>query len=59
MTGKKTQAIGVLHKSFGNWVQHAINYWIQSDLRFCENEGPKDLKSMKKGVNWIDNYGKI
>ncbi len=27
--------------------------WTQSDLRFCENEGPKRFKINKKGVNWI------
>ncbi len=31
--------------------------WTQWDLRFCENEGSKDLKSMKKGFNWIENQG--
>ncbi len=31
------------------------NNWTQSDLRFCENEGKKDWKSMKKDVNWIEN----
>ncbi len=29
--------------------------WTQSDLKFCKNEGSKDLKLMKKGVNWIEN----
>ncbi len=32
---------------FGNWVQHVIKNWTQSDLRFCKKE--KDLRSMKKG----------
>ncbi len=43
---------GVLHQIFGTWVQHTEK---KLDLRFCENEGSKDLKSMKKGVNWIEN----
>ncbi len=41
--------------------------WTQTDLRFCKNEGSKrskinekmrgqkDLKSMEKRVNWIEN----
>ncbi len=28
---------------------------IGTDVRFYENEGSKDFKSMKKGVNWIEN----
>ncbi len=28
-----------------------------SDLRFCKNEGQKDLITMKKGVNKIENQG--
>ncbi len=33
--------------------------WTQSDLSFCKNEGSKNLKLMEKGVNWIENGGKI
>ncbi len=33
--------------------------WTQSDLSFCKNEGSKKLKLMEKGVNWIENEGKI
>ncbi len=40
---------GVLHQIFSARVQHVIQIWPQSDLRFCENNGSKDLKSMKKG----------
>ncbi len=40
---------GVLHQIFGTRVQHVIQIWTQSDLRFCDNNGSKDLKSMKKG----------
>ncbi len=40
-----------------NWInvikfsgfQHVKKVWTQSDLRFCENEGQTDLKSMKMG----------
>ncbi len=40
---------GGLHQIFGTRVQHVIQIRTQSDLRFCENNGSKDLKSMKKG----------
>ncbi len=40
---------GELHQIFGTRVQHVIPIWTQSDLRFCENNGSKDLKSMKEG----------
>ncbi len=33
--------------------------WTQSDLTFCKNEGSKKLKVMEKGVNWIENEGKL
>ncbi len=33
--------------------------WTQLDLSFCKNEGSKHLKLMEKGVNWIENEGKI
>ncbi len=33
--------------------------WTQSDLSFCKNEWSKNLKLMEKGVNWIENEGKI
>ncbi len=48
---------GVLHHVFGSWVQHMKIIWTQSDLRFCENLGSIDLKSVKKGVNLIENQG--
>ncbi len=44
-----------LHQIFSSQVQHAKKHWTQSDLRFCENKGQKDLKSIKKGVNWVVN----
>ncbi len=34
-----------------------INNWAQSDLMFCKMNGLKDLRSMKKGVNWVENQG--
>ncbi len=37
------------HQIFATQVQHVIQIWTLSDLRFCENNGSKDLKSMKKG----------
>ncbi len=40
-------------------VQHTKKKWTQSDLSFCKNEGSKNLKLMEKGVNWIENEGKI
>ncbi len=40
---------GVLHQIFNNRVQHAIKNWTQSDLRFCQIEGQKDLKINEKG----------
>ncbi len=33
--------------------------WTQSDLSFCKNEGSSNLKLMEKGVNWIENEGRI
>ncbi len=38
-----------LHQIFGTRVQRVTQIWTQSDLRFCENNGSKDFKSMKKG----------
>ncbi len=35
--------------NFGNQVQHAIKNWIQSDLRFCKNEGSKRSKINENG----------
>ncbi len=32
--------------------------WIQYDLRFWKNKGPKKYKNNKKGVNKIENQGK-
>ncbi len=40
---------GYFTKIFGNWVLHTIKNWTQLDLRFCKNEGQKNLRSMKKG----------
>ncbi len=40
---------GVLHQVFGNWVQHAIKDWTQSDLKYCINEGSKRSKIDEKG----------
>ncbi len=31
----------------------------QSDISFCKNEGSQNLILMEKGVNWIENEGKI
>ncbi len=50
---------GVLHQIFGTRVQHTKKKWTQSDLNFSKNEGSKNLKLMEKGVNWIENEGKI
>ncbi len=36
-----------------------IKNWNQSDLRLRKNEWSKDLKSMKREGNWIDNHGGI
>ncbi len=44
---------------FGTRVQQTNKKWTQSDLSFCKNEGSKNLKLMEKGVNWIENEGKI
>ncbi len=33
--------------------------WTQSDLSFRKNERSKKLKLMEKGVNWLENEGKI
>ncbi len=32
--------------------------WTQRDPRFCKMRGQKDLITMKKGVNKIENQGK-
>ncbi len=37
-----------LHQIFGNWVQHTIKNWTQSDVTFCKNEGSKRSKINKK-----------
>ncbi len=50
---------GVLHQIFGTRVQNTKKKWTQSDLSFCKNEGSTNLKLMEKGVNWIENEGKI
>ncbi len=42
---------------FGSWVQHAMKNRAQSELRFCKNEGQKGLRSMKMGINSIENKG--
>ncbi len=47
------------HQIFGTQVQHTKTKWTQLDPSFCKNEGSKILKLMEKGVNWIDNEGKI
>ncbi len=49
----------VLHQIFGTQVEHVIQIWTQSDLRFCENNGSKDLKSMKKGSFGSEIKGKF
>ncbi len=38
---------------------HEQKKWTQSDLSFRKNEGSTNLKLMEKGVNWIENEGKI
>ncbi len=48
---------GVLHQIFSSQVRHVKKNWTQSDLRFCENVGQKDIKSMKRAINWIENQG--
>ncbi len=40
-------------------VQCTKKKWTQSDLSFGKNKGSKNLKLMEKGVNWIENEGKI
>ncbi len=47
------------HQIFGTRVQHMIQIWTQSDLRFCEKNGSKDLKSMKKGSFGLKIKGKF
>ncbi len=44
---------------FGSRGWHANKIWTQSDQRFCVRSkiNEKYLKSMKKGVNWIENQG--
>ncbi len=44
-----------LQKIFGGGVQQAMKKWTQRDLRFCKNEGSKNLTTEKKGVNKIEN----
>ncbi len=41
---------GVLHQIFGSGDQHTKNNWIQSNLRFCEDEGSKCFRIIEKGV---------
>ncbi len=36
---------------------NTMKEWTQRDRRFCKNEGSKDLITMKKGVNKIENQG--
>ncbi len=43
----------------GDFIKFSVPGWTQSDLSFCKNEGSKNLKLMEKGVNWIENEGKI
>ncbi len=50
---------GVLHQIFGTLVQHTKKKWTQSDLSFCKHKGSNNLKLMEKGVNLIENEGKI
>ncbi len=33
---------------FDDWVQHGINNWTQSDLKFLKMRNQKYLRSMKK-----------
>ncbi len=47
---------GLLHQIFGTRVQHVKKKnWANQILGFVKMRGQKDLKSMKKGVNWIEN----
>ncbi len=50
-----SESRGVLQQIFSSQVQYMIKYYTQSELRFCKMRGQKDLKSMKKVVNWIGN----
>ncbi len=49
----------------GNFIKFSVpgysthKKWTQSDLSFCKHEGSKNVKLMEKGVNWIENEGKI
>ncbi len=47
---------GVLHQMFGSQVQHVIKKKLDT-IGFIKIRGQKDLKSMKKRVNWIENHG--
>ncbi len=38
-----------LHQILGSRIQHAKTNWTQLNLRFCENGGQNDLKSIKRG----------
>ncbi len=49
-THGKIQRRGVLHQIFGKRVQHIIQNWTESDLRFRKNEGSKRFKINGKGV---------
>ncbi len=48
---------GLLHQIFGSQVQHARKNGPNWIYGFVKMNGQKDLKSMKKGVNWIENQG--
>ncbi len=41
------------------WYSTRKKKWTQSDLSFCKTEESTNLKLMEKGVNWIENEGKI
>ncbi len=45
----------VLHQILGSRVQHTIKNSTWTDLKFCNMPGQKDLRSMKKGGNLIEN----
>ncbi len=48
---------GVLHQIVGSQVQHMNKIGPNQIQGFVKMRGQKDLKSMKKGVNWIENQG--
>ncbi len=48
---------GVLHQIFCNYVQHAIKIGPNQMYSFVKMRGQKDLRSRKRGVNWIENQG--